>query len=51
MHKKENHHLNNQIHVINSINVRVLNKLGSKEVCSLTQYFQIFDHFGIKVGV
>ena len=30
---------------------RVLNKLENKEVCGLNQYFQMFDHFGIKVGV
>ena len=27
----------------------VLNKLENKEVCGLIQYFQMFDHFGIKV--
>ena len=29
----------------------VLNKLENKEVCGLIQYFQMFDHFGIKVGL
>ena len=30
---------------------RVLNKLENKEVVGLIQYFQMFDHFGIKVGL